>query len=98
MESRRRVEFTGVKLAGGAALAAPVEKAAGPQALEGRSGREARWRGRKTGCCALGGGDAGWQSRGAVAEAARRCGDVSFLGQFGRDKRCLLGWRGWPTI
>jgi len=36
------VEFTGVELTDGAKLAAPVEKAA--------AGREAQWRGRKTGC------------------------------------------------
>jgi hypothetical protein len=45
------VEFTGVDLAGGAGLAALVEKAAacpvekivaGPRALEGRGGRKAR--------------------------------------------------------
>ena len=48
MEARRRVEFTGVELAGGAELAAPVEKAAaghsggegGPHAGEGC---EAEW-------------------------------------------------------
>jgi hypothetical protein len=56
------VEFTGVKLSGGAELVAPVEKdapspmekaMAGPRALEGRGGREAWWRGRKMGCYAL---------------------------------------------
>jgi hypothetical protein len=40
MKARRRVEFTGVE------LAAPVEKAV---AGEGCGGREAQWRGRKTG-------------------------------------------------
>ena len=60
MEARWHVEFTGVELVGGAELAAPVEKATtgpietatmGPRALEGRDGREAWWRGGKTGCC-----------------------------------------------
>jgi hypothetical protein len=87
------VKFSGVELANDAELAAlvekdvasPVEKAvAGPRALEGRGGREARWRGRKMGCYAL----ARWRcwlekrrSRGeggavesAVAKAARACG------------------------
>jgi hypothetical protein len=56
------VEFTGVELAGGAELAALVEKAAagpvekgaaGLRTREGHGRREARWRGRKTGCHAL---------------------------------------------
>ena len=56
------MEFTGVELASGATLAAPMgkatvgpmEKAAvGPCAGEVRGGREARWIGRKTGCRAL---------------------------------------------
>jgi hypothetical protein len=63
MEARRRVEFIIiVKLAGGAELAAPMEKAvagpvekaaAGPRTGQGRDGREAWWRGRKTGYRAL---------------------------------------------
>jgi hypothetical protein len=53
------VKFTGVKLAGGVELAAPVEKAAAspvkktaadPRALEDHGGQKAWWRGRKTGC------------------------------------------------
>jgi hypothetical protein len=61
-EAHRHVEFTGVELTGGAKLAALVEKAttgpvekaaAGPCAGEDRGGREAHWRGRKTGCHAL---------------------------------------------
>ena len=56
------MEFTGAELAGGAELAAsvektatdPVEKAAvGPRALEGCGMREVHWRGRKMGCRAL---------------------------------------------
>ena len=52
MEARRRVEFTDVELAGGAKLAAPVEKAvagpvekaaAGPCVGEARGTREAPW-------------------------------------------------------
>jgi hypothetical protein len=51
MEARRRVEFTGVDLAGGAKLAtlggegrdkSSGEAAAGPRTLEGYGGREAR--------------------------------------------------------
>jgi hypothetical protein len=80
------VEFTGVELAGGVELAASVEKATigpmerattGPRALEGHDGREAWWRGEKTGCHTL----ARWRYHlaeqrhggegGAVAEAAR---------------------------
>jgi hypothetical protein len=77
MEVRRRVEFTGVELVGGAKLTAPVEKdaaipvekaAVGPRALEGRDGREAQWRGRKMGYCAL----ARWRCR--LAER-RSCGE-----------------------
>ena len=59
MEARRHVEFTGVELTRGVEIAAPVEKtatglvekaAAGRRAGEGLGGREAQWRGRKTGC------------------------------------------------
>jgi hypothetical protein len=54
MEARQYAEFTGVELTGGAELAALVEKgAACPCTGEARGGREARWRGRKTGCRAL---------------------------------------------
>jgi hypothetical protein len=62
IEAHRCVVFTGVKLAGGAELAALVEKgaagpvekgAAGLRTREGHSRREARWRGRKAGCHAL---------------------------------------------
>jgi hypothetical protein len=62
MEARRRVKFTGAELTGGAELAALVEKATvdpvekvtvGSCAREARGGREARWRGRKTGSHAL---------------------------------------------
>ena len=79
------MEFTGVELTGGAELVALVDKATtDPHALEGRSGREARWRGGKTGYCALarwrcrlaeqrGRGDGGTVES-AVTEAARACG------------------------
>jgi hypothetical protein len=56
MVARQRVEFTDVELAAPVekATAGPVEKdAVGPCAREARGGRYARWRGRKTGCCAL---------------------------------------------
>jgi hypothetical protein len=90
MKAHRRVESTGVELAGGAELVAPVEKAtARPCALEGHGVREARWRGRRATVlwrC----GDAGRQSGGvvesAVAEAAHDCrvlsrcyGEASFF-------------------
>jgi hypothetical protein len=52
MEARQRVKFTGVELAGGAELAAPMEKATAVLWREGDAGRrsrgmmerEARWR------------------------------------------------------
>jgi hypothetical protein len=46
MEDRRRVEFTGVELAGSAEIVAPVEKA-----MEGHSGGERGPGGRSTGRC-----------------------------------------------
>jgi hypothetical protein len=52
MEAYRHVEFNSVELAASVekAVAGPMEKAAvGPFTREGRGGREARWRGRKTG-------------------------------------------------
>jgi hypothetical protein len=82
------VEFTGVALADGTELAAPVKKAtAGPveKAAAGLCAEEARWRGRKIGCRALarrcrlaerrrsGEGSA---VESAIAEAARRRGAV----------------------
>jgi hypothetical protein len=61
MELARGAEVTSVE------LVAPVEKAAADSVEKiGHSGREARWRGRKTGCHAL----AWWRCR--LAE--RRCG------------------------
>jgi hypothetical protein len=62
MEARWHVKFTGVELASGAELAAPIEKAttgpvekatAGPCAGEARGGRDARWNETKTGWRAL---------------------------------------------
>ena len=82
MKARWHVEFISVELAGGAELAAPVEKAmagpmekaaAGPCAGEAHSRREARWRGRS--------GGEGSEVESAVAEAARsrRCGELSWF-------------------
>jgi hypothetical protein len=89
IEARQCVEFTGVELADGTELAAPVKKAtAGPveKVAAGLCAEEARWRGRKTGCRALarrrcrlaerrrsGEGSA---VESAIAEAARRRGAV----------------------
>jgi hypothetical protein len=79
MEARQCAEFTD-----GAELAALVEKgAAGPCTGEARGGREARWRGRKTGLLCSGaeeilaGGarrcdEEGGAVESAVAEAARQ--------------------------
>jgi hypothetical protein len=72
------MKFTAVELAAQVEkdAASPVNKATvGPRALEGHAGREARWRGRKTGCCAL----ARWRvgslrRRGRAAEHGLRGG------------------------
>jgi hypothetical protein len=72
MEACRQLEFTGIELAGGAELAAPVEKAAagpmekasvGPYVGEARGGREAWWRGRRA-VVLWRGGDVGRRWRG----------------------------------
>ena len=91
------MKFTGVELAASVekGMIGPVEKAAaGLCAGEAHGGREARWRGRKTGCHALarrrcrpteerhdGGrrGGEGSTVESVVTEEARRSGEVSLF-------------------
>jgi len=63
MEAWRRVEFNGVELAGGAKLAAPVEKAAAGEKHSVEGGRPTAVLGH--------GGDVGQQSTGTMEREAR---------------------------
>jgi hypothetical protein len=68
MEARWLVEFTGVVLAGGAELTAPVEKAAAGRRRNGEGGRSV---------AALGyGGDASWRSGDAMESAVAKATNV----------------------
>jgi hypothetical protein len=87
METRRHVEFTGVELAGGAELAAPVEKtAAGPVEMAGgRRGGE-RGRGGKGGAVERRrrrrhGGEGVRDARRSTVAGSRGCGEF-FLSLF----------------
>ena len=86
-----------VELTGGVELATPVKKGmtgpvetvvAGPCALEGRGGREARWRGRKMGYRAL----ARWRCRLTKQRRSGECGRGALSRRYGEVRFFKNDW------